>query len=462
MRMKADIPQKILRLSRKFATNPRPVVTLEQSVSEAIENKEIKPRHHPGILKLGPVQLPEQIQRAVQVAVQEHSLKTLCEQAEALNNYLKGRRPPPDAEEIKSKTALAESIVQNKYGIENPLFGVEEKEFFREKYKGLVQKVLKQHLYKWQSIEYDKTKSLVYLIGRSAAEYAVLFRIMKEISKRVPEFQPKSLLDFGSGVGTAIWAVNSVWRETMKEYFCVDSSRDMNEISSLIVRDGNANKDLPKGIFYRQFLPASHTIKFDIVISAYSLLELPSTEVRLETVRNLWSKALRYIVFVEQGTNAGFQVVNEARDYILHLAENASERLPMPKAHIFAPCPHDHSCPRAFEDKTPCNFEVTYESLPIGNRGKLKKELFSYVVLAKGSRHSDDAQWPRIVRPTLVRSRHTICRMCTASGKLTEVIFTASKHGKIAYRCARASKWGDLFPVNLLESEMNSEVNAEN
>jgi ribosomal protein RSM22 (predicted rRNA methylase) len=39
--------------------------------------------------------------------------------------------------------------------------------------------------------------------------------------------------------------------------------------------------------------------------------------------------------------------------------------------------------------------------------------------------------------------------MCTKDAKLEEVIFTASKHGKEMYRCARASKWGDLVPVAL-------------
>lgn len=34
------------------------------------------------------------------------------------------------------------------------------------------------------------------------------------------------------------------------------------------------------------------------------------------------------------------------------------------------------------------------------------------------------------MRETLVRPRHTICRMCTHRGKLEEAIFTASRHGK--------------------------------
>lgn len=50
--------------------------------------------------------------------------------------------------------------------------------------------------------------------------------------------------------------------------------------------------------------------------------------------------------------------------------------------------------------------------------------------LCAGHRPASDVQWPRIVRTPLVRRKHTVCRMCVAAGKLEEVVFTASKHGK--------------------------------
>lgn len=105
-------------------------------------------------------------------------------------------------------------------------------------------------------------------------------------------------------------------------------------------------------------------------------------------------------------------------------------------------------CPRFLTDNTPCNFEVSYMSLPFSGSSTLKRERYSYVILKKGwylpdfsyfplniifklgKRNENYPQWPRIVRPPLVKSKHTICRMCTAAGKLEEVIFTASRHGK--------------------------------
>lgn len=88
------------------------------------------------------------------------------------------------------------------------------------------------------------------------------------------------------------------------------------------------------------------------------------------------------------------------------------------------------TCPRFLSaDNTPCNFDVSYYTLPIGQKSEIHRELYSYIVLKKGAR-DESAQWPRVVRETMIRSKHSICRMCTANGKLEEVVFTASKHGK--------------------------------
>jgi len=47
-------------------------------------------------------------------------------------------------------------------------------------------------------------------------------------------------------------------------------------------------------------------------------------------------------------------------------------------------CPHDLPCPRFMNDTTPCNFEVSYISLPFEGRHDVRKERFCYVVLKKG------------------------------------------------------------------------------
>lgn len=66
-------------------------------------------------------------------------------------------------------------------------------------------KILKQNIYNWQPINFDKLTSLTYLVGRGVQNYAVLRKIFNEIKSRDKDFRPKTLFDFGSGVGTVMW-----------------------------------------------------------------------------------------------------------------------------------------------------------------------------------------------------------------------------------------------------------------
>ena len=71
-------------------------------------------------------------------------------------------------------------------------------------------KILSAKVGRWKVIDYDSYASWSYLIGGMAAyDYACLLKIMKEIKQRNPKFNPKTLLDFGSGVGTVSWYVLS-------------------------------------------------------------------------------------------------------------------------------------------------------------------------------------------------------------------------------------------------------------
>jgi len=54
----------------------------------------------------------------------------------------------------------------------------------------------------------------------------------------------------------------NIWENSLKEYYCVDTSSTMNDLARLLLQEGNPNNEniLPKGLFYRQFLPASPNV----------------------------------------------------------------------------------------------------------------------------------------------------------------------------------------------------------
>lgn len=56
-------------------------------------------------------------------------------------------------------------------------------------------------------------------------------------------------------------AARSVWGDTIREHFNVDSSGEMNDLASFLLRGGDEEAEMPiKAVFYRQFLPASHRV----------------------------------------------------------------------------------------------------------------------------------------------------------------------------------------------------------
>lgn len=397
------------------------------------------------------VSLPTRIEEAIVKSAGDVSTSTLFKYGESLDRYLKARKTPMEAFNLKLKKKEIEELVLSdpkKYKL--PKVPTEDsddaqiKNFVSRK-EQKVNEILKQRVYGWEPVDYDHFTSLNYLVGRSVQEFAVLTKIFKEIQRRDPDFKPQSYFDFGSGVGTGVWAASELWKSSIYEYYLVDTSRFMNDLCDLVLRDGDANKDLRlRNVFFRQFLPAAG-VKYDIVLSAYSFFELPNLKNRLEVANNLWNKTDKYLIFVENGTYAGFQVLNEIREFLMTLKGEDS--------FIFAPCTHEKSeCPKfALHDGEPCNFSVNYQTHSFYRPITIRNENFCYLVIKKGSQASPRDRWPRLIRTPMARTKHVICRMCTQSGELQEAIITKSKHGKFAYRCAKASNWGDQLPFSVLD-----------
>lgn len=53
-------------------------------------------------------------------------------------------------------------------------------------------------------------QATAYVAARMPGCYAAIYNIMDELSVRLPSFHPQSMLDFGSGPGTAVWAAQEV------------------------------------------------------------------------------------------------------------------------------------------------------------------------------------------------------------------------------------------------------------
>jgi len=229
----------------------------------------------------------------------------------------KSRHPPPTQEEVENKKRIIIEEVNSKMPLDRlATLDEEEAERWRRKREQEINKRLGQRVYAWKRIEYGPYESIVYAIARGAQEYAVMKRVLTELSQRDEQFRPRSFFDFGSGIGTGMWVASELWRDHIFEYYNVDRSREMNEISELILRDGHENKQVSlRNVFYRQFLPAIET-NYDLVIISHTLFELVDKEQREDVLRNLWRKCDGYMVIVEEGTRRGSELVNEANPAI--------------------------------------------------------------------------------------------------------------------------------------------------
>ncbi|KND01757.1 mitochondrial 37S ribosomal protein RSM22 [Spizellomyces punctatus DAOM BR117] len=322
---------------------------------------------------------------------------------------------------------------------------------YRTTSKGLVP-LIPRH-----TLTYGPVETAGYLASRTGTTYAAIRNVLIQLSKRVPSFQPTSVLDFGVGPGTALWAVQHTF-DTIQEHVGVDISVDMLRVAE---RMGSR---LGFNLLTKRYLPPQPQ-PADLVICAYTLSDMPSSQ-HEQTVQSLWDHTRDVLVLVDRGTPEGFNMIAKARAQILGLGN----------AHVVAPCPHDGACPmgrnRIHEDA-----KFSFVVLRRGLRPSVKSDAQSSVQgFAQGNVRHDkefntdmhteanaqgDAQhdnefntdmhtaaytWPRIIAPPLKRDGHVILDWCSPSGHLERATITKTKGGKMQYFEARKSHWGDTWP----------------
>ncbi|KAK0145139.1 Methyltransferase-like protein 17, mitochondrial [Merluccius polli] len=428
-------------------------------------------RKHPGVTNMKTLRLPEQLQRAAQSVVLSAQIKGLSDRAQSLTQFLWSRKRPVDDLTLRQRATSLEKMVLQRAKERG-------EDIDDDHVKMKVLSELKKTTYHWTPLRFNEELGVVYMAARLAGGYTAVRRALNEILIRDPSFAPYSLLDFGSGLGTAVWASHSCWGDTLKEMVCVESSGPMNVLAERLLK-GTVKKTLSpasasvnswfsfenifvwrstddnqnaqphiKQVYFRQFLPVSPKVQFDLVVGAFSLSELASKKDRVETLLTLWRKTSSYLVLVENGTKEGHQILMEARDTLLKTQEQKA--LDSRTASVFAPCPHEMMCPKLARLPTvPCNFNQHYHPLPLPGSPVRQTETFSYVILSRLDRKEAGAgqDWARLVAPVLRRPRHVHCHTCHPDGQLHHEVVTRKKHGRDVYRCARSSDWGDQLPI---------------
>ena len=266
-----------------------------------------------------------------------------------------------------------------------------------------------------------------YLAVRFPSTFAAANRVWQEIAHLIPLEAIATILDAGSGPGTASLAGYSHVQSGTR-FTRLERDHGWRDIADRMAAACGLEGAFHHGVIARAMQFGEH----DGVIACYALGELPPAE-RAASIAGLWSAAAKMLVVIEPGTPAGFENVLHVRQYCLTAG-----------GHALAPCTHDAHCPMSRADW--CHRPVRVERSDLHRAVKgaelgYEDEKFAYIVMTRETppRHAP----ARIVRKPMRNTGHLHLDVCEA-GELKRRTITRSD-GAI-YRRARDAAWGDLWP----------------
>ncbi len=261
------------------------------------------------------------------------------------------------------------------------------------------------------------------------ATFAADRRVFQEIATRMPEWQPRSVLDLGAGPGTAMWASAETF-SAIESFTLVERDRRTLEAGKRIAASSRSER-LRNAVWLQLDLAEEVGQDADLVVVSYALGELTAQQ-RQSAIRSAWSRTRALLAIVGPGTPDDFQIMLAARTQLL--AEGA---------HILAPCPHELACPMAAV-KDWCHFAQRLERSSDHRRLKAgalgyEDEKFSYVIATRSQEGGVPA---RIVRHPRKHGGHVQLNLCSDAG-LVQITVTKSQGER--YRRARQAEWGDSW-----------------
>jgi ribosomal protein RSM22 (predicted rRNA methylase) len=287
------------------------------------------------------------------------------------------------------------------------------------------------NLYKESSDSTGETRALSpqeessYIAARMPATFAANLRAFEILSEFLDQNNPTSLLDLGSGPGTASLAALN-YLNAIKEVTFVDRSLTFLEAAKSFCEGGSFKTNLVnKNLTDPSTLPSA-----DLVIASYSTNEL-SENALPSFIERAWAATNSIFVVVEPGTKAGFRNILKIRDLLINRG-----------AKILAPCPHSAECPMNNTDKW-CHFRVRF------NRSRLHKivkdavlshedEPFSFMAFSKSDKFVTRERLTSFPRKEKGFIKAEICGF---DGKLTDRRFL--KRNKDEYERVKNLTWGD-------------------
>ena len=255
---------------------------------------------------------------------------------------------------------------------------------------------------------------LAYVAARMPATYAAVHSALSQA-----DIEPRTLLDLGAGPGTVTWAAHAVF--------------DSLESAHLVERNGALAQ---LGQRLGTPIPATWMVAdvstplptADLVVLSYALSETSWITV----LEKAWAATGMMLALVEPGTPKGFNLIREARQWLIGRG-----------ASIAAPCPHGRACPMTKDDW--CHFAARVERTSLHRRMKgaelgYEDEKFSYVLATRAAVATPEG---RIIRHPRQKAGYVQLELCTTTGLATQNV---PKSAGLRHRAARKAGWGTGWP----------------
>ena len=174
--------------------------------------------------------------------------------------------------------------------------------------------------------------ALAYAVARMPATYAATLEALRRAVQQSPDLQPRSVLDLGSGPGTASLAALEMW-PAITHVTMLEGLAAFRDLAAKFLRVGETPAPAQAEIVAGDLRAGGNDwAEADLVVAAYVLVEMSQAQAR-SLVLDAYAKARQALVLVEPGTTAGFARIRMARDgssAVPHSSHHARTPWPAP------------------------------------------------------------------------------------------------------------------------------------
>jgi ribosomal protein RSM22 (predicted rRNA methylase) len=290
------------------------------------------------------------------------------------------------------------------------------------------------------------------------ATYAQLRGAMAATAARIPGWAPATMLDLGSGPGTALWAAVAQWPSLRslaaweREPALIKLGRNLAKSGGAlpiraasweridlrtIGNDQRGSEDAQErrgeGAVDRYAIRAT---QYDLVVLGHVLNELEPSAQR-QVVAAAWDLTAGLLLIAEPGTSAAFEVVRTARDVLLGAG-----------ARTIAPCAHDKPCPLQNDW---CHFPQRLKRPDFQRRAReapseWEDSKFAYAALARFPPAAPI--WGRVIREPTSNKAYAEATISSRDGVAR---YRALKRHREAFRYVKQLDWGAALAEPLPE-----------